>query len=306
MKACLLWCTSLFLLIGLAPVSAQNVQPPNPEGAYIVKPSEPIAAIGLSENEISDILSGVISRMQDHDIARKNLNLVPDALSNELLASHVDMGSGTENGLAVRGSNDLCSPTGNCLVWFFKKAGGKWQLLELTGAMAEDDGEAASFWFAPPPHNGLYDLVLQTHMSASEAPMTVWQFDGASYELVKNYTDCAGQVVEGGCPHPAGSKTISTTVDSGGQGRSTTGIMAGPATISCASATTDSVTGTSACYVFFRPEFGADLTEPIPQGKSVEVNGPGHVTLTCKGQGERLTCSLRIEQKAILQKQLAP
>lgn len=284
----------------LSPSVSLNAQTSSSQNTRSADPTQPLGKVGLSETDVSNILEAITSKLRENGIAA--MNLEPDALKGELVGSYVDMGAGTQSSLAVQGSGDLCSPTGNCLLWFFEKQGGRWQLLQLTGATPEDEGEADGFSFVPPRHNGLYDLILTRHMSAFESPMTVWRFDGTNYQFLKNYTDCSGQIVEGGCSHPAGSKTISATVANGQQGHHSTGIAPGPARITCSTATTDVPKGTTACDISFRPEFGAEVDKQLLKGKSVDVTGPGHVALSCRGQGDSLTCSVRIDQNATLPK----
>jgi hypothetical protein len=153
-----------------------------------------ITAIGLSQNELTEVLSTVLR----YDFVKESDVRSPTALKKELLARHVDMGEGANNGLVVQGTSELCGGTGNCVTWFFRKSGAKWQLLPLARRYPPD---SAAFAFISPKHNGLLDLVLVRHMSADDAPVDVWQFNGAKYELVKSYCSHGdGRTIAGKCP----------------------------------------------------------------------------------------------------------
>ena len=117
----------------------------------------------------------------------------------ELIAIHLDLGEGIQNGLVVQGSENLCGATGNCAMWFFRKIGGKWKPLHF-----EDEGGgtvASMFEAVPPKHSGLYELILGSHMNAFEIPYAQYWYDGKTYVLHQSYCEYSetGEVLAGDC-----------------------------------------------------------------------------------------------------------
>ncbi len=158
------------------------------QNSYSSHSGQTLASMGLSEGEIARIteISGV------------------DA--SAVLARHVDMGEGADNGLAVQGNGlDLCGATGNCASWFFRKAGGQWQLAAPDSpGLGESTGVfVAMFAFVPPKHNGFFEMILMNHLSVAEYPFEVWWFDGTKYVPRAGYCwypgPNGGQVQESGC-----------------------------------------------------------------------------------------------------------
>src|SRR5205814_1800741 len=91
-------------------------------------------------------------------------------------------------------------------------------------------------------------------------------------------------------PLEASSQTISATVDKSGQHPGTTAVR-GPATVTCASATSDTPNPSPkpSCFII-APGYSGSL-DP---GRSVGTSGAGTVTLNCNGQGNRLNCSAEV------------
>ena len=64
---------------------------------YSSHQGQAITAIGLSQNELTDVLSTVLR----YDFVKQSDVRSPTALKKELLTRHVDMGEGANNGLVV-------------------------------------------------------------------------------------------------------------------------------------------------------------------------------------------------------------
>ena len=153
---------------------------------------------GISEGDLDDpTVAEIIGT-----IAGKGGEDMPTTkdMEEELLATHLDLGEGAENGLVVQGSEKLCGATGNCQMWFFRKLAGKWTQVKF-----EDDegsGVLASMYAAvAPKHDGLYELILGSHFNAFEVPLAQLWFDGKKYVLHQTYCryNETGEVLAGAC-----------------------------------------------------------------------------------------------------------
>jgi hypothetical protein len=170
------------------PETTKNFHPPPIEDMLLAHEGEPITEIGLSPDELTDVISKVLLSPN-----LKRLHQSPTGLREGLLARHVDLGDGVNNGLVLNGPTELCGASGNCGTWFFHGWHTKWQLVF--------DGFSGAFAFITPKHHGLSGLVLVVHMNAAEAPTDIWQFNGTRYELVQSYCwYSSGPIVEGKCP----------------------------------------------------------------------------------------------------------
>jgi hypothetical protein len=172
--------------------ATQPFRPPPIQDMYVSWEGQPIGEIGLKPKEMTDLLSTLLSTSRHGPVADLRS---PDALEKEVLARHVDMGEGAENGLDVHGRGQLCGASGNCATWLFRRSHATtWQLVL-------DEQWPGAFAFIPPKHNRLSNLVLVMHLSADEAPTDIWQFNGTKFERLKSYCSYGdGKTVEGKCP----------------------------------------------------------------------------------------------------------
>ena len=155
----------------------------------------PISDLALSQQEISDLLSMVLSTGLDDEDMRSAA-----ALRKELDGRHIDMGEGADKGLILQGTHTLCGATGNCATWLFRRAGTTWKLLGPRNSAPL----AASFGFTATKHNNLRNLVIFNNTSAGSGTVEVWQFNGTVYESKECYSQ------EGSSLVPARMPVIST------------------------------------------------------------------------------------------------
>lgn len=166
------------------PAQAFDLKPFQQNSYVTSHQGQPIGSIGLSEEEVSSILgmAGVDAKV--------------------VLARHVDMGEGADNGLVLAGSDiSVCGATGNCATWFFRKVAGKWQFV-VSGEGPGGDSSMFTdiFGFVPPKHNGLFEMITMANVSAGESPFAVWWFDGTKYTVHASYCSYGDrQITEGGC-----------------------------------------------------------------------------------------------------------
>jgi hypothetical protein len=96
----------------------------------------------------------------------------------------VDLGDGgvTEFLALADGSTPprLCSPTGNCEAWVFRPSGDSYSVILHRTA-------TQTFTIQPTLTNGLHDLVLGQHGSATDIGLALYRFDGAKYRRVACY-----------------------------------------------------------------------------------------------------------------------
>lgn len=85
-----------------------------------------------------------------------------------------------------------CSPTGNCLLWFFRKTSDGY------GLLLETIGEG--FTMQQTPANGFKDLVVNMHSSATDQWLKVYRYAGGSYGPVACY-DADWAPLENGVVH---------------------------------------------------------------------------------------------------------
>ena len=74
----------------------------------------------------------------------------------------------------------LCSPTGNCESWVFRRSDDKYSVILHRTA-------TQNFTIQPAITNGFHDLVLGQHGSATDQGLTLYRFDGAKYRRFACY-----------------------------------------------------------------------------------------------------------------------
>ena len=86
----------------------------------------------------------------------------------------------------------FCSPTGNCSLWFFRRTSHGYRLLL--------DATGQSFTVQKTAANGLRDLVVDMHSSATDQWLKVYRYQGGRYGLVGCY-DADWAPLENGVVH---------------------------------------------------------------------------------------------------------
>lgn len=125
-------------------------------------------AARLSAEETKEIIAGAEQSAFD----------TPDSWETELRVRRVDLG-GTP-GIIAQGTKLLCGGTGNCEIFVFRKAEGKWVSLFKADAPTAD-----GFQLGPSSTRGVKDLTISSNSSAEASKHTVYAFDGKVYEEVK-------------------------------------------------------------------------------------------------------------------------
>jgi hypothetical protein len=119
----------------------------------------------LSRREAQEVIDAVELSAYD----------TPDSWQKELRVRRVDLGS--YPGLVVQASNLLCGATGNCQLWVFRKAGGKW--LSIFGS--DQTSIAEGFQLGPARSHGVKDLAIAANSSAEASQRMTYKFDGKHY-----------------------------------------------------------------------------------------------------------------------------
>lgn len=126
------------------------------------------AAAKFSAEETKQIIAGAEQSAFD----------TPDSWETELRVRRMDLG-GTQ-GIIAQGTKLLCGGTGNCEIFVFRKAEGKWVSLFKADAPIAD-----GFQLGPPSTRGIKDLTISVNSSAAASKNTVYVFDGEVYREVK-------------------------------------------------------------------------------------------------------------------------
>jgi hypothetical protein len=89
-------------------------------------------------------------------------------------------GKGKQEILAQAFDNFLCSPTGNCEAWIFRRDADGYSVILKRGAVQ-------AFTIQPTVSHGFHDIVLGQHGSATEQGLRLFRFDGSAYRLASCY-----------------------------------------------------------------------------------------------------------------------
>ena len=88
--------------------------------------------------------------------------------------------AGKEKTFVVGGIGEYdCSPTGNCSVWVLRMGTHEYSVVL--------HGTAQSVWIWPTQTNGLHDIVLAMHGSATSTGLKLYKFDGSAYHRTACY-----------------------------------------------------------------------------------------------------------------------
>jgi hypothetical protein len=125
----------------------------------------------LSEAERSHLLAAMADQLSGYDFQSEDERKKAAADARIKL---VALGRGGNSDFIVQAGSALCSPTGNCTFWILRRRGNLYTPLLET--------EAQTFTLQRSRNNGLLDIVLTRHSSASESEVKVYKFDGKSYK----------------------------------------------------------------------------------------------------------------------------
>lgn len=139
-------------------------------------PTETIArAKRLSETERRNLIRAIEAQLRPSaaDIGIETADQL-SAIAEATRIGIVDLGRGASAVIAQGSYASGCSPTGNCPIWVFRVDGSRYRIIL--------EGEGQTFTIQPTTTRGHRDIVLGTHWSASEAKLTIYVFNGQSYE----------------------------------------------------------------------------------------------------------------------------
>jgi hypothetical protein len=108
------------------------------------------------------------------------------AVAAQIQIKAVDLGDNGSREFVAQGVGvgptppSLCSPTGNCEVWVFRRSGDKYSVILHRTA-------TESFTIQPTITNGFHDLVLNQHGSATDQGLTLYRFDSSKYRRIACY-----------------------------------------------------------------------------------------------------------------------
>lgn len=128
-------------------------------------PKDTWAAAKLSVQEAQQIIAGAEAAAFD----------TPDSWEKELRIRRVDLGGSP--GIIALGTHLLCGGTGNCEIFVFRKAEGKWVSL-----FKSDAPIAEGFQLGPSSTHGIKDLTVSMNSSAAKSESVVYKFDGHFYQ----------------------------------------------------------------------------------------------------------------------------
>ena len=130
---------------------------------------------------------------KDHEISAAERESLLDALTGQFEDDAQARERATETRIKVADLNgdgipeviaqaagDICSPTGNCPFWVFKKTASGYMLILKRGAIQ-------NFTIQPTRTSGYSDLVLGMHGSATEQGLFLYQFRQGKYRLTACY-----------------------------------------------------------------------------------------------------------------------
>ena len=123
------------------------------------------AAAKLSKQEIQQITAAVENSVFD----------TPDSWEQELLVRRVGLGAAP--GVIAQGTELLCGGTGNCQIFIFRKADGKWVSL-----FKSDAPIAESFELGPSLTHSIKDLSVSANEGEGKDGRAVYKFDGQFYQ----------------------------------------------------------------------------------------------------------------------------
>jgi hypothetical protein len=133
----------------------------------------------LSPRERDGLIKAVASHLRPNMSSESEQDLRKAAAQTRIKA--VDLsGQGTREFVAQSVGDQSCSPTGNCEFWVLRQNGDKYSVILHRIA-------TQTFAIQPTLTNGLHDLVLGQHGSATDTELTLYRFDGSKYRRVACY-----------------------------------------------------------------------------------------------------------------------
>ena len=146
----------------------------------------------ISASERARLSKAISQAVDDESVPPEKLKTVVD----ESRIKYLDLNGDKQPEVIVQaGSDDYCSPTGNCSFWVFRRAGDEYELLLAARA-------TQTYTVQPSSSHGLHDLILTQHGSAFESGGFEYRFDGNTYHLHRSFTVRWSSLPDQGEPQP--------------------------------------------------------------------------------------------------------
>jgi hypothetical protein len=130
----------------------------------------------LSSSERARLSSSISNQLKDTDLSAMELRKI----ASESRIKYVELNADNQPEIIVQpASGALCSPTGNCPFWLFRRVKDGYELLL--------DAEAQTFTIQPTTSHGFRDVVLTRHGSAFESDGQEFRFNGKRYQLFRTF-----------------------------------------------------------------------------------------------------------------------
>jgi hypothetical protein len=149
----------------------------------------------------ADLIETIVEQMREDGLEDDSANghLSDEQLRDmaaETRVAFVDLTGHGRNEVIVQagGEKSGCSPTGNCPLWVLRRQRDGYHVVL-------DAGSAQNFTIQPHRTNGFNDLVLSMHGSATESGLTLYKFNGSSYDDVACYDENSEAADESGQFH---------------------------------------------------------------------------------------------------------
>ena len=173
----------------------------NPQAWQELSWKQSISRLHLSRALKADLIQTIIEQMREDGFEDDSENgQLSDKEVRDIAAetriAFVDLtGHGRHEVIAqAGGEKSECSPTGNCPLWVLRRQPDGYHVILAAGS-------AQTFTIQPHRTKGLNDLVLSMHSSATDAMLTLYQFDGSIYRDVACYDENWEIADEHGEPH---------------------------------------------------------------------------------------------------------
>jgi hypothetical protein len=165
---------AFFLFLGLISLLLPIISPGSATPQPVARPKK-----GEKPNlgkEVVQQLVGQLNLQECTSPMREGL-LAPD---QNFAPEEFDLNADRTPEVVIKGKECLCSPTGNCSFWIYRRGGsGYHELLEAEGVHR--------YHFLSSRSHGYRDLVASMHGSAYDSTVFLFRFDGKRYRLRECY-----------------------------------------------------------------------------------------------------------------------
>lgn len=138
--------------------------------------------VDLTANEREGLIDAIAAELRPEmsQFGIKSERDVRNEAAQTLIRSVDLSGKGSKEFLAQGVGQFQCSPTGNCSAWIFRRRGHSYSAILNRGAVH-------GFAILPSFTNGIRDIVLHQHGSATSFEMKLFRFTGSAYRQAPCY-----------------------------------------------------------------------------------------------------------------------